>query len=88
MLAEIPSLFAEISAIGFLVGVVLHNMVYALRTFTEDLAILDALLNFPEVDFFLAAVVICPIGLLIGVVGTLILWEKCHVGNTKIFLEV
>ena len=61
---------------GFLLGVVLHNAFYALGTLTEDLTILHAFLNFLEGTFFLIAVIACPIGLLVGVVGTLILWMK------------
>lgn len=64
------------SAAGFLLGVVLHNAFYALGTLTEDLAILHAFLNFLEGTFFIIAVIACPIGLLVGVVGTLILWIK------------
>jgi len=64
------------SSAGFLLGVVLHNAFYALGTLAEDLVILHGFLNFLEVVFFFAAVIICPIGLIVGEVGTLILWKK------------
>lgn len=69
-------LCAGFSSAGFFVGVVLHNMFYALGILTEDLVILNALMNALEVGFFIAAVVICPIGLLAGIIGTLVLWKK------------
>jgi len=70
------------SSACFLLGVVLHNLFYALGTLTEDLVILDVILNLLEVVFFFAAVIICPIGLLVGVVGTLILWKESPTENT------
>lgn len=64
------------SAAGFVLGGVLHNLFYALGTLTENLEVLRVFLNILEVTFFLTAVIICPIGLLVGVIGTLILWKK------------
>ena len=60
----------------------LHNLFYALGTLTEALVILDVILNLLEVVFFFAAVIICPIGLLVGVVGTIILWKELPAENT------
>jgi len=65
-----------ISSAGFFLGVVLHNLFYALSTLTEDLIGLDAFLNVLEVGFFLVATILCPIGLLVGIVGTILLWKK------------
>lgn len=64
------------SSAGFLLGVVLHNLLYALGTITENLVIVNKIINFFEVAFFLAATIICPIGLIVGIVGTLILLKK------------
>jgi len=64
------------SSAGFLLGVVFHNMLYALGTLIGDVAILDILINILGAAFFITAVIICPICQLIGIVGTLILWKK------------
>lgn len=69
-------LIAGFSAIGFLVGVVLHNVFYALGTLTEEIALLKAFLGFLEGSFFLLAALLCPLGLLVGVIGTLVLWKQ------------
>ncbi len=47
------------SATGFLVFVILHNLV-------------SALLNIEEPVFFILAVIMCPLGFLVGTVGTII----------------
>jgi len=64
------------SSAGFLLGVVLHNVFYALGTLTGDIIILNTFINILEAAFFIIAVIICPICLLVGIVGTLILWKK------------
>jgi len=69
-------LLSGYSAAGFVIGVVLHNLFYALGTITVDLAILNKLWNILEGGFFLVAVIICPICLLAGIIGSLLLWQK------------
>ena len=69
-------LLSGFSSAGFLLGVVLHNSLYALGTITENLVILNKIINFFEVAFFLAATIICPIGFIVGMVGTLIVLMK------------
>ena len=69
-------LLSGFSSAGFLVGVVLHNLLYALGTITENLVILNKIINFFEVAFFLAATIICPVGFIVGMVGTLIILKK------------
>ena len=64
------------SSAGFLLGVVLHNLLYALGTITENLVIVNKIINFFGVAFFLAATIICPIGFIVGMVGTLIILKK------------
>lgn len=69
-------LLSGFSSAGFLLDVVLHNLLYALGTITENFAILNKIINFFEVAFFLAATIICPVGLMVGIVGTLIVFKK------------
>lgn len=68
-------LIAGFSALGFPVGVVLHNLFYALGMLAEGIAILPAILGVLEGGFFLMAVILCQIGLLVGIIGTLIQWK-------------
>ena len=69
-------LLSGFSSAGFLLGVVLHNLLYALGTITENLGILNKIINFFEVAFFLVAILICPVGFIVGLVGTLIVLKK------------
>ncbi len=62
------------AAVGFLAGVLLHNLFYALGSMTAS-AFLGGLLGFLEGAFFILAVLVCPLGLLVGALGALILWR-------------
>jgi hypothetical protein len=61
------------SLLGFPVAVVLHNLLYALGTLVTDVALLRLPLGWLEVAFFLLAVLVCPPGVLVGAVGSLVL---------------
>ena len=71
-------LLTSASAIGFFLFILLHNLVYALfiyffgENFWERIGLGD------ERFFFFLAIIVCPIGFLIGVVGsgTLLLKRK------------
>ena len=71
------------AAAGFLLGVVLHNLFYALASMTTS-AILSGLLGFLEGTFFILAVLVCPLALLVGIIGTLVLWKNIPAGNSTI----
>ncbi len=64
------------SAVGFPVFAVLHNLVYALfiyffgQDFWERIGLGD------EPFFFIMAVIVCPIGFLVGMIGSIILFVK------------
>jgi len=64
------------SAAGFFVFVLLHNIFYALEQVTSHTIILNYLMKAFEVVFFLIAIFACPIGFLIGVVGTIVMFNK------------
>ena len=68
------------AAAGFLLGVVLHNLFYALASMTAS-AFLGSLLGFLEGAFFILAVIVCPLALLVGAVGTLVLWKDIPAGK-------
>ena len=76
-------LVAGFSAAGFVVGVVLHNLFYALATLMEHITILNALLGFLEGAFFMLAVILCPLGLLAGIIGTFVLWKQIPAENAE-----
>ena len=71
-------LLSGFSSASFLLGVVFHNLLYALGTITENLVILNKIINFFEVAFFLVATLICPVGFIVGMVGTVIILKKSH----------
>jgi hypothetical protein len=64
------------SAAGFFVFVLLHNIFYALEQVTSHITILSYLMKAFEVIFFLIAIFACPIGFLVGVIGTIVMFNK------------
>lgn len=65
-----------ISSAGFFVSILLHNFIYGLliywfgSDFWERIGIGD------EPFFFFVAIFVCPIGFLVGVIGSIILFVK------------
>jgi len=64
------------SAAGFFVFALLHNIFYALAQVTSHISILNYLMKAFEVIFFLIAIFACPIGFVIGVIGTIVMFNK------------
>jgi len=64
------------SAAGFFVFALLHNIFYALGQVASHITILSYLMKALEVIFFLTAIFACPIGFLIGVIGTIVMFNK------------
>ena len=60
------------SLVGFVVFVVLHNVFYGLARMAADIIVLGRLLEFFHAVFFLIAILVCPTGFLIGVVGSVV----------------
>lgn len=58
------------SAAGILVSIVLHNLIYGLF---EHFAGADFWNGGDEFFFFIMAVIVCPLGFLVGMVGTIVL---------------
>jgi hypothetical protein len=57
---------------GFVVFAVLHNLFYAFGQMAANIIVLKQLLESLHVIFFVAAVLVCPAGFLIGVVGSIV----------------
>ena len=64
------------SAAGFFVFALLHNIFYALAQVSSHIIILSYLMKAFEVIFFLIAIFACPIGFVIGVIGTIAMFNK------------
>jgi hypothetical protein len=64
------------SAAGFFVFALLHNIFYGLEQVTSHITILSYLMKAFEVIFFLIAIFACPIGFLVGVIGTIVMFNK------------
>ena len=62
-----------VGLLGFLLTVILHNVLYALSELAADMVVLASVLGFFEVVFFLIAVFVCPPGILIGAVGSVVM---------------
>jgi len=60
------------SLVGFAVFVVLHNVFYALGQIAADIIVLKQFLEFSHAIFFIVAILVCPAGFLIGVVGSVV----------------
>jgi len=59
------------AAVGIPISAVLHNAIYAL--------VLVKMLNRPDIDepfFFIMAIFVCPLGFLVGAVGSVVLFIK------------
>ena len=69
-------LIAGYAAAGFLVGIVLHNLFYALTPSVVGSALLTGVLGFLEGTFFVLSVIVCPLALLVGMLGTVVLWRQ------------
>ncbi|MEN8252270.1 MAG: hypothetical protein ABFQ53_01685 [Patescibacteria group bacterium] len=66
---------------GFMISVVLHNLLYAMSILTEDIFLLKYFFEALHVFFFLVGVFVCPTGLLIGIGGAI--WEVFRGSDKK-----
>jgi hypothetical protein len=69
-------LLTGLSAAGFSLFGVLHNLFYALNIIWADITILRYLTEWLHVAYFLIAVLVCPVTFLIGLIGSIILFLK------------
>ena len=69
-----------LSIVGFPVFVVLHNAFYAFGEISKNIFLLKNIFEILHALFFIIAVVICPTGLFIGIIGLLLTllmrWKK------------
>ena len=69
-------ILAGASAAGFFISVLLHNFLYALGVITSHITVLRYLMEILYVTFFLIAIFVCPLGFLIGAIGSIIILVK------------
>lgn len=69
-------LLTGVSAVGFPVFAILHNLVYGLFIYFFGQDFWDRVGLGDEPFFFLLAAIVCPIGFLVGVVGSVVLFVK------------
>jgi len=69
-------ILAGASAAGFFVFVFLHNLFYAFGVIVSSIAILRYLMEILHATFFLVAIFACPLGFLIGAIGSIIILVK------------
>lgn len=69
-------LLTGVSAASFLTFIFLHNVFYGLGMIVKDVAVLSYLVEIFHITFFLITVFICPMGFLIGAVGSIIFFVK------------
>jgi len=62
------------SAVGFPVSVLLHNAFYGLGIMAEHITVLRYLMEVLHIAFFIIAIFICPLGFLVGAVGSIVLF--------------
>ena len=64
------------SAVGFLVSILLHNAIYGLFIYFFGANFWDRISLGDEPVFFIIAIIICPIGFLVGAAGSIVLAIK------------
>lgn len=70
-------LLTSLSSTGFFISIFLHNFFYALAILASDFAVIRFLFEVLHGIFFIIAVPFCPLGFLIGAVGSgLLIFKK------------
>jgi len=64
------------SATGFFVFIFLHNMFYGLAIMTNQIPILSFVMEILHIAFFIIAIFVCPLGFMIGAIGSIIIFIK------------
>ena len=58
-----------VSVIGIPLFILLHNLFYGLEEISKDIMVLPAVFEFLHATCFLAALIVCPAGVLVAVIG-------------------
>ena len=66
-------LLAGISLAGFVLFAIAHNGMYAFGIMADDIAFLNQVLGILGGTFFLIAVILCPVGVMVGGLGSIVM---------------
>ena len=69
-------IFIIASFLGLAFFILMHNVFYGLAEYSKEIVLLPDILNFLSVIFFILAVLICPAGIVIGIIGLIYLYAK------------
>lgn len=69
-------LLTGFAAAGFVIAGVFHNLFYAAGILAQDITILRYAMEGLSVAFFLIAVIACPLGFIVGAIGTIVRMVK------------
>jgi len=69
------------SSVGFLIGILLHNFLYAAAVLTSQIVVLHYLFEVLSAVFFFMAIPVCPLGFLIGISGSVVFFIKQRKGS-------
>ena len=72
------------SVTGFLISVLLHNLLYAFAEFNKDLTWAHYLINLASAFFFVLAVLVFPATTLVGMVGMIVSYLRNKRNSKKI----
>ena len=64
------------SATGFFVFVFLHNFFYGLGIIVNQIPVLSLMMEVLHAAFFIIAIFVCPLGFVIGITGTIVVFIK------------
>ncbi|MEN8120780.1 MAG: hypothetical protein ABFS35_10555 [Bacteroidota bacterium] len=64
------------SVLGFPVFAVLHNLFYGLAIMAKDIIVVKQILEILDVSSFLIAIFLCPVGIIVGAIGSIVLAIK------------
>ena len=70
------------SAAGFFIFVLLHNLFYAFGVIAGDIIVLRYLMEIFHATFFLVAIFVCPLGFLIGAIGSIVIFFHAFSSRT------
>ena len=65
-----------VSATGFFTSIFLHNIFYGLGVITNQIPILGFVMEILHIAFFIIAIFVCPLGFVISVIGTIVVFIK------------
>lgn len=78
-------LFSCASVLGFVIFAILHNVFYALASRAASVGVLQSLLQGLDVAAFLLAVLICPPAILVGAVGSVVMFIRNRLDDGNSF---